>query len=98
MVVSRARLSRYALDASPELAHGSRPLALKPKAPPPVLLRIAALILALALVLWAVLSMRRGERARALGKPRGVVLYESIRPWLALAAAAMIGVCLLVSR
>lgn len=86
------------LDASPLLAHGPRLFALKPKAPSPVLLRIAALIFALALVLWAVLSMRRGELARARGKPRGVVLYESIRPWLALAAAAMIGVCLLVSR
>ncbi|MET3485404.1 hypothetical protein [Methylobacterium sp. 1973] len=63
-----------------------------------MLLRIAALILALILVLGAVLAMRRADRAKALGKPRSVVLYESVRPWLALAAAAMIGVCLLVSR
>lgn len=63
-----------------------------------MLLRIAAFLLAVLLALGALPAFRRADRARALGKSRSVVLYESVRPWLALAAAAMIGVCLLVSR
>ncbi|MCX4194523.1 hypothetical protein OMR07_02280 [Methylobacterium organophilum] len=87
-----------ALDTSPVLAHGPRPLALKPKAPPPVLLRIAAFLLAVLLVLGALPAMRRADRAVAEGRSRSVVLYESVRPWLAILAAAAIGTWLLLSR
>lgn len=63
-----------------------------------MLLRIAAFLLAVLLVLGAFPAMRRADRAKATGQPRSVVLYESVRPWLAILAAAAIGFWLLSSR
>ncbi|WP_426315544.1 hypothetical protein ACN9MF_11525 [Methylobacterium fujisawaense] len=63
-----------------------------------MLLRSAAFVLALLLLLGALPAFRRADRARAEGQPRSVVLYEALRPWLAILAAAAIGLWLLLSR
>ncbi|MBP2494667.1 MULTISPECIES: hypothetical protein [Methylobacterium] len=61
-------------------------------------LRIAALLLAVLLLLGALPAFRRADRARAEGRPLLTRLYESTRPWLAILAAAAIGLWLLSSR
>lgn len=63
-----------------------------------MLLRSAAFVLALFLLLGALPAFRRADRAKAAGRPPPLVLYESARPWLSILAAAAIGLWLLVSR
>lgn len=63
-----------------------------------MLLRSAAFVLALLLLLGALPAFRRADRTRAEGRSRSAVLYESVRPWLAILAAAAIGFWLLSSR
>lgn len=63
-----------------------------------MLLRSAALLLAVLLLLGALPAFRRADRARETGRQPLTRLYESSRPWLAILAAAAIGFWLLLSR
>ncbi len=63
-----------------------------------MLLRIAAFLLAVLLVLGALPAMRRADRAVAEGRPRSTAFYEAARAVLAIAAAAALCLWLLLSR